>query len=233
VAIADAGGDSPAWQAPVRITVTATGNIDRGALAAAAERAFAEASSPAAAPPLAREDRVELAEPVPAPRIVFGWLAAAPSDAERAALRLAVIALAHEQHGRVARALLAETHVAVRVRGLLDVGEVASVAAIEAAPSVLHDVAEIERELDRALAGFAERGPTDAELASAKEQLRARLQAARARAGTGGEPRDAALARIAKVGERAEAVTADELRALVQKVFAKGRRVVVTTAPRR
>ena len=74
---------------------------------------------------------------------------------------------------------------------------------------------------------------TDADLASAKEQLRARLQAARARAGTGGEPRDAALAHIAAVRERAEAVTAEELRALVEKVFVKGRRVVVTTVPRR
>ncbi|APR84787.1 Membrane-bound lytic murein transglycosylase D precursor [Minicystis rosea] len=234
ISIADPGTDSPAFQAPLRVVVVASGPMDRGPLATAAERAFAEVmASHAAVSAPAREERIEVGEAVPSSRVLFGWLVPTSDENERAALRLAVIALAHEQLGRAARALLTETHVAVRVRGLLDAGATASVAAIEAAPSVLHDVTEVERELLRALEGFAERGPTDAELASAKEQLRARLQAARARAGTGGEPKDLALARIAKTGERAEAVTAEALRALVQKAFVKGRRVVVTTVPRK
>ncbi|MFT3766532.1 MAG: transglycosylase SLT domain-containing protein [Minicystis sp.] len=234
VSIADPGTDSPAWQTPLRITVMVGGQTDRGALAIAAERAFADVlASRAAVSAPAREERIELDEPVPSPRILFGWLVPTADEGERAALRLAVIALFHEQHGRAARALLAETHVAVRVRGLLDVGPLASVATVEAAPSVLHDVAAIERELGKAIEGFAERGPSDAELGVAKEQLRARLQAARARAGAGGEPKDAALARIARTGERADAVTGEALRTLVQRAFVKGHRVIVSTVPRR
>lgn len=233
VVIADAGGDSPAFRAPLLITVTASGAVDRAALAAAAERAFADVAGAAPPPaPLAREERIDLVAGVPSPRILFGWMAAAPSEGEQAALRLAILALAHEQHGRVARALVAETHVAVRVRGLLDAGSAATVVAIEASPSVLHDVGDVERELDRAVAGFAERGPTDAELASAKEQLRARLAAARGRAGSDGEPREAALARIARTSDLADRVTAEDLRAVVEKALSPGRRVVVTTRPR-
>jgi predicted Zn-dependent peptidase len=106
------------------------------------------------------------------------------------------------------------------------------VAAIEVVPAVLHDVTAVEQELDRAIEGFAERGPSAAELESAKAQLRSRLQAARSRAGSADEPREAALARIQRVAERADAMTADALQAVVKKVFAPGRRVVVTTSPR-
>jgi hypothetical protein len=109
------------------------------------------------------------------------------------------------------------------------------VAVIEAAPSVLHDVAAVEREVDRALAGFVERGPAEAELASAKEQLRARLQAAQARAGAGvgGEAREVALARVARLAAAADRLGGEELRAFVQRAFVRERRVVVITAPRR
>jgi predicted Zn-dependent peptidase len=234
VCIAEPGTESAAWQASLRVTVTVSGAGDRAALATEAERAFADAlTTRAGASPLAHEERVDLIEPVPSPRVLFGWLAPTPGEADRAALRLAVLALAHEQLGRVARALLAETHVAVRVRGLLDVGNTASVLAIEATPSVLHDVTIVERELDRALEGLFTRGLTEAELQSAKEQLRARLQAARSRAGTTGEPREAALAKITRAAESADAVTGEELRAFVEKVLAKNRRVVVTTSPRK
>ena len=234
VTIADPGAESAAFRAPLRITLTASGPVDRAALAPLVTRAFTGgAPSPGAVSALSREERIELSLTVPSPRVLFAWLAPSADEGDRAGLMLAMLALAHDEHGRVARALGAETHVAVRVRGLLDVGDVASVAAIEAAPSVLHDVAAVERELDRALDGFAACGPTEAELVTAKEQLRARFQAARGRAGQGGDPREVTIARIARHEERAAAVTAAELGALVGRVFAKGRRVVVVSRPRR
>jgi membrane-bound lytic murein transglycosylase D len=189
-----------------------------------------EGRAPAAIPP--REERVDVAETVPSPRVLFGWVAPSASEADRAALRLAVLGLAHNEVGKVARALVSETRVAVHVRGFLDLGERASVAAIEVVPAVLHTEADVERELGAAIAAFAERGPSQAELAAVKAQLRARLQAEEKRAGTGAEPRDAALARIARTAERAEAVTAEDLRALVKRVFSPVHRVVVTTTPR-
>jgi hypothetical protein len=214
------------------ITVTLDGPIDRAAAAAIAERAFAEALAPG--PPIAahpREDRIALTESVPSARVIFGWITPSTDD-EGAALRLALLALVHDELGRAARALVTDAHIAVRVRGILDLGPRASVAAIEAVPAVLHDVKEVEAELDRAIASFVERGPSAVELGAIKAQLRGRLQASLPHAGSPDEPRDAALARIARVEARAEALTAEELQAVVRKVFASGHRVVVTTGPR-
>ncbi len=216
-----------------RITLTVTGPVDRAALAAAAERAFAGVLDSRAAVTLPPgEDRLTLEENVPSPRVLFGWVAPSEDEADRAALRLAILAIAHNEVGRVARALVTERRVAVHVRGFLDLGERAGVVALEVVPAVLHDVADVEREADAALAAFAERGPSAAELSAVKAQLRVRLQAEQAHAGTTAEPRDVALARLARTGERAEAVTAEELAALVKRVFVPGHRVVVITGPR-
>lgn len=181
--------------------------------------------------PHPREERITVIAPVPSVRVLFGWIAPDAGD-EGAAVRLAMIALAHHELGRVARALVVERHVAVHLRGILDLGERAGVVAIEAVPAVLHDIGDIEEELDRALAGFIERGPTPAELEAAKAQLRSRFQASRSRAGSADEPKEAALARIQRLADRAEALTGQDLQAMVKKVFAPEHRVVVTTIPR-
>ncbi len=216
-----------------RITLTVTGPSERGALAEAAERAFAgvlDARAVVAIPE--GEARVTLDENVPSPRVLFGWVALAESDADRAALRLAILAVAHNEVGKVARALVAERRVAVHVRGFLDLGDRAGVAALEVVPAVLHDVADVERETDGALAALAEHGPTAAELAAVKAQHRARVQAELAHAGATGESREAASARLTRISALAEAVTAEELAAVMKRVFVPGHRVVVVTRPR-
>jgi predicted Zn-dependent peptidase len=104
--------------------------------------------------------------------------------------------------------------------------------AIEITPSVKYDVAAVEKELDRAVAAFADQGPSAPELAEAKAQLRARLDAERARAGSPEEPKARALARIARTAAGAEAVTGDDVTAVVKRIFSPAHRVVVTTQPR-
>ncbi len=148
-------------------------------------------------------------------------------------MRLAVLLLAHDRFGRISRTLIGDKHVAVHLRGSLEHLDRASVAALEAVPAVKYDVPAVEAELDRALDAFAADGPTAAELAEAKAQLRARLEAERGRAGTPDEPKDAALARIARILTRADAVTAEEIQSLAKRVFAKGHRVVIVTEPRK
>ena len=160
--------------------------------------------------------------------MIFGWVASATSEAERAALRLAVLGLAHNEVGAVARALVAGTRVAVHVRGFLDLGERAAVAAIEVGPG---GAPQRGRRPSARLSSTPRsprsriEAPRSAELAAVKALLRARLQAEEKRAGTAAEPRDAALARLARVRELAEAVSGDELAALVKRVFAPGHRV--------
>lgn len=220
-------------RAPLRVTVTIAGAIDRSAAAASAERSLADALSPRGPMSLhPREDRVTLTEPVPSPRVLFGWIAPLADMNDAATLRLAVLALAHNELGRAARALVAERHVAVHVRGMLDLGERAGIVAIESVPAVLYDVAAVERELDRAIEAYAESGPTPQELTALKAQLHARLVAERARPGYPGDAKEVTLARLQRTDERAAQVTAEELKAFVKKVFARGHRVIVVTNPR-
>ncbi len=169
---------------------------------------------------------------MPSPRILFGWLAPTATDAERATLRLAILAIAHNEVGKVARTLVAEKHVAAHVRGFLDLGDRASVAALEVTPAVMHDEADAERETDAALAAFLDHPPTDSDLAAVKAQHRARIQAEQSHAGATGEPKETALARLSRISERAEAVTAEELSAMAKRVFVPAHRVVVITRPR-
>jgi hypothetical protein len=173
---------------------------------------------------------VTLTEPLPSPRVVFGWLVPDAGD-EGAGLRLSLLALCHHEHGRLSRALVADTHVAVHVRATLDLGARASVLGIEAVPAVLYDVAAVERELDRALSAFVAGGPSAAELETAKGLLRGRLAGEVARAGAGEEAKEAALARLGRVKARAEAMSAEDLRAVVERALPGGHRVVVVTQP--
>ncbi len=178
----------PPPQGAIRATVRLS-FADRRAAAAAAPRALGSALDPGpSSPPFPREDRVTVIDAVPSPRVIFGWIGPPGDDASSPALRLGMLLLAHDRFGRAARALVSESHVAVHVRGSIENLPRASVAAIEIAPSVKYDVAAVEKELDRAVAAFADQGPSAPELAEAKAQLRARLDAERARAGSPDEP---------------------------------------------
>jgi soluble lytic murein transglycosylase-like protein len=182
---------------------------------------------------IAHEDRVGLTLPVPSPRVIFGWIGPPLGDGGGAPIKLALLLLAHHDFGRVSRALISEKHVAVHLRGLLDIGDRGSVLCLEAVPAVQYDVSAVERELDRALDRFVEAGPTGPELLAAKEQLKSRLEAERGRGAGVGETKGETEARIQRTAERAEAVTGDELRALVKEVLARDRRIVVTSTPRK
>jgi soluble lytic murein transglycosylase-like protein len=180
----------------------------------------------------AGEERVKLTLPVPSMRVVFAWIGPGAGNGGGAAMKLAMLSLGHHEFGRASRVLIQERHVAAHFRGLLDMGERASVAAFEVVPSVQYDVAAVERELDKVLGDYADKGPTGPELIAAKQQLKSRLDAERGRAGGGGETKAEALARIQRTAEKAEAVTAEELRALVKEVMAADKRVIVTSVPR-
>jgi hypothetical protein len=222
----------PSAEASLRVTVTLSGQDPRAAVEA--ERAFGhvlDATHAAIAVPL-REDRAALVEPVPATRVVLAWLVPTATDAERAVLRLAMLAVAHNEVGTVARLLVADKHVAAHVRGFVDLGDRASVAALEIVPAVPHSAAEVEAEVDVGLASFADRGPSPAELVAVKAQHRARVQGERARAGSTAEPRDAALARLARLSDQVEGVTGESLAALVKRALTPGHRIVVVTSPR-
>ena len=223
----------PPPEGALRVTVHLT-SADRKTAASLAPRALASVLDLGpVSPPFPREDRVTVPLAVPSSRVLFGWIGPPGDDAASPALRLGMLLLAHDRFGRAAHALVSESRVAVHVRGSIENLPRASVVAIEITPSVKYDVEAVERELDRAIAAFASQGPSAPELAEARAQLRARLDAERARAGSPDEPKAAALARIARAEAGAEAVTSDDVAALVKRVFSPAHRVVVTTIPLR
>jgi hypothetical protein len=222
----------PPPQGALRVTVHLVA-ADRAIAAGLAPRALASALERGPVSPVfPREDHLAVSEPVPSPRVLFGWIGPPGDDASSPALRLGMLLLAHDRFGRAARALVSESHVAVHVRGSIENLPRASVVAIEIAPSVKYDVAACEKELDRVLVAFADQGPTAAELGEAKAQLRARLDVERAHAGTPEEPKALALARIARTAARAESATESEIAAVVKRILSPAHRVVISTEPR-
>jgi len=217
----------------LRITVRIEGATDAARTRLAAERTLGgvlRAGAPV--PPIARDARSEVVEAVPSPRVLFGWLAPPEGDPSEGALRLSLVLLTQGPLGRVSRALTSGRKVAARVTGALELGSRASVLAIELTPGVSHDVAEAEREMDRAIDALAGEGPSDDELAAAKGAVRDRLSGELARAGATLEPKDAAAARVRLLRRAVDDATTAEVRELVKKVLKDAHRVAVSTKPR-
>jgi soluble lytic murein transglycosylase-like protein len=217
----------------LRVRVTVAGVADKERATRSAERAFAGVFRGAAVAPHPREERVSVSDAVPASRVLFGWIGPGEDEGSAAVMRLAMMMLAHNKNGRVARALVSEKFVASHVRGSLDATSRATIAVIEVVPAVPHDAEDVVRELTLAIEKFADAGPNPMELRSGKEVLRAFLQGERARAGTGAEPKNVAVARIDRLAKAVEDLAEGDVRAMVKKVFSPQHRVIVVTTPRR
>lgn len=191
-----------------------------------------------------REERVVLEEAVPAPRALYGWIAPGEGDESDSAMRVAMEILIGPKTARLERALVEQGHVAAAVKGTLDLGARASIAAIEVTPAVPHDVTQCELRLDAELSAMANAGPTAQELAVAKALIRHRVQREIA-SGAGpivaGAPRTANSARIRSAlnpgaNERLIAqideVSAQSVRQVVRRMLAREHRVVIVSTPK-
>ncbi len=217
----------------MRVTVKVDGPARRGDVAVQAKRAFAILESPMPElAPHAKVDRVTATSGTTSPRLLYGWIAPHEGDASEAALRVALVWLAHNQNGRLARALV-QKGIAAHLKGALDLGEGASVASFEIDAAVPHDANDVERAVDAELDAAAAGAPGANDLSAAKDVLRVILRGERARPGRAGETREAAAARVDAVARKAEDVSPDDVRAIIKKVFAPEHRVIVTIAPRR
>jgi predicted Zn-dependent peptidase len=145
---------------------------------------------------------------------------------------------------RLDKVLKEERQLASLVKGALDIGPRASVAAIELSAAVPHELSEVEARMDAEIAALGEAGPTGAELGLAKALLKLRIQKDIASA-TGpvvaNAPRSAVSARIRRMlqpgsAERLMAaideVNAAAVKAIVKRTLSKNNRVVVTTNPK-
>jgi soluble lytic murein transglycosylase-like protein/predicted Zn-dependent peptidase len=228
-----------------RASILLVGDVDRARAEPLVTRAAGtlSRSTDDAVPPHPSEERVTVEQAVPSARALYGWIAPAEGDANDVAMRVTFEILASVKYGRL-HAALVDRKLAADVRGALDLGPRASVAVLEIAPAVPHDVPEVEAAMDAAIAALAKDGPTNKELAIAKALLRIRLEKEReAEHGTilAGAPLSANGARIRaalapglldRVLDALDRVDAREVRAMARRVLARDHRVVVTTLPR-
>ncbi|WP_437663895.1 transglycosylase SLT domain-containing protein [Sorangium sp. So ce1182] len=228
-------------------TIALSGDVSRAAvepaLARALQRVAAEPERPVGPHP--REERLVVEDAVPAPRLLYGWLAPPEGGADEASLRVAMEILTGPRVARLAKALAAEGQLATEVTGRLSLGARASVAAVELTPAPSRSAAELEQRLDAELASLAASGPTWKELSLAKALLRLDLEKELARRSAVAPP--AASARpitdlrlraaldpgsVPRLLRALEEVDLADVRAVVARTFRREHRVIVTTWPR-
>jgi predicted Zn-dependent peptidase/soluble lytic murein transglycosylase-like protein len=195
-------------------------------------------------PPHPREERIAVEDGVPSPRALYGWIGPKEGDPGDAPMRVAMEILIGPKNPRLDKVLKEERQLASLVKGALDIGPRASVAAIELSAAVPHELSEVEARMDAEITALGEAGPTGAELGLAKALLKLRIQKDIASA-TGpvvaNAPRSAVSARIRRMlqpgsAERLMAaiddVNAAAVKAIVKRTLSKSNRVVVTTNPK-
>ncbi|WP_437517234.1 transglycosylase SLT domain-containing protein [Sorangium sp. So ce1099] len=227
-------------------TIALSGDVSRAAvepaLARALQRVAAEPERPVGPHP--REERLVVEDAVPAPRLLYGWLAPPEGGADEASLRVAMEILTGPRVARLAKALATEGQLATEVTGRLSLGAHASVAAVELTPAPSRSAAELEQCLDAELASLAASGPTWKELSLAKALLRIDLEKELARRSAVAPPASArpitdlrlraaldpgSLPRLLRALEEVDLA---DVRAVVARTFGREHRVIVTTWPR-
>jgi predicted Zn-dependent peptidase len=217
-----------------RITLSIHGSAERKAIDEGLARALGSFSLGAGAPfgPHPREERRTVTAAVAYSRLLVGWIAPRRGDPREAAMRLALVVLLHGKVGRAQRALGLERRVAVRVRGVLELGQRGSVAAIEVVPAAPHNPAAALAALDQVIEEVS-RGPTPEELGAAKAVLAASLEKERLRAAAAGALKEQRVREVDSLRSAIASATADDVRNAVKDVLSREHRVIVVTEPRK
>lgn len=166
---------------PNNAVLSIVGDVDEAAAIAKAERYFGHIDEgdapkremPSALPPVARLQRADVVEDVPAPAV---WLAVrlpadAPDSRELAAVSLACAILGEGETSRLYRRLVRQDEVALAAgMGVnpLVAGNSLGLASVRAVPG--RDLDEVIATYEDVLVRFAAEGPTDDELAVARAQ---------------------------------------------------------------
>jgi zinc protease len=181
-------------------------------------------------------------EDVQLPQVVFAWTTPPAYSEQEPALDLALRILATGKASRLYQGLVV-TGAANLVASALDANQVTSVAEVIVRGASGKSIAELETELARHIEGLSQLGPTEDELQRAKRTVRLELASELQRLNAnGGEGGRAGLlqrfnhylgdpAQLEKWVARYEAVTRDEVRAVVQRWLTPQRRVTVVTQP--
>lgn len=235
-------------RAGARASLTVTGDVDEGYVQRLAAALLGSIPGPGDPPPRAPSpERLFVEAPVPAPRLLLGWIVEAPSAADEAAIRVAVELLESAKIARLHRALVLDAGLALSAHaGLEQVAQRTWVVTVELGVAPGHTADELERALDTELArlsaGGADASDRAAAIAEARERLDEEIAAAGSVTGPAGDASSALAASLrralrpdhgAEVQRRLDAVSATALGAALGRHLSGDRRAIVITTPAR
>ncbi|HEX3595838.1 MAG TPA: pitrilysin family protein [Polyangiaceae bacterium] len=241
-----------AFYSPSNATLAIAGDFDPAIARGWIERYFASlASSPrpstrlSLTPPLTASVRKNVEEPVQLARVALGWLTPPAYSPDDTVLDLVATLLAGGKATTLYQNLVVKQKVASDVAAALDSNRLTSMFEIDETVAAGTPPKNAEDALDKALAAFATKGPTAAELDRAKRQIRLHVLTDLQRLdGDGGESgRAGTLQRMNEyLGdpgklpayiERMNAVTAEDIKRVTRQFLTPSNAVIVTTIPRR
>ncbi|MDB5748807.1 MAG: peptidase [Massilia sp.] len=176
--LADVRDFFTSYYGPNNASIVIAGDIDKARTRALVSKYFGSLQrGPAvvrpqvATPPITVEKRLVVPDRVELPRVYMGWLtppAYQPGDAE-----LAVLAqiLAGGKSSRLYKSLVYERQIAQDVDANQDSRALTSAFTIEVTARIGHTPAELETAIDAELAALRDKGPSDAEVERARNQI--------------------------------------------------------------
>ena len=213
----------PTWA--LDTTVSLRGPIDATEHAAALEKAFAGTFESAKPPGLAPAARVSVGEG--SRHLLVGWVAPPLTAKNEAASYLAFMIACHNKVGRLHRALRHDRALAARVNCSLELAPQATVGWVIASPAMPNTVGDAEKAVDEAIAKLFKDGPTDQEVAVARERLRVELARERELATIRGLPKSRVAAVNDRILARAKTATKSDVAAAARALFQKEHRIAV------
>jgi zinc protease len=234
------------YYGPNNASIVIAGDIDKAKTRALVAKYFgsfrksAKVAPPrVTTPPITREKRITVADRVELPRLYLGWLtppAFQPGDAE---LQVLAQILAGGKSSRLYKNLVYERQIAQEAAAAQNSNALTSTFVIDATARPGHDLAELQEAIDAELKALRDTGPSDAEIARAKNTIEtAMLSAIEKLGGNGlanqineynqytGDP-----GYLPKDVERLRRVTSADVRRVAQRYLGRDARVVVLGVP--
>lgn len=238
------------YYSPSNATLTLAGDFDPDSARALIQRYFGPLPSApkppsrrSVTPPLAKETRRVVDEPVELAKLTMAWITPPVFTPDDVALDIVSAILAGGKATRLYQDLVVRRRISPEVDVWLDSNQLASTFQVEALASRGAEPAALEQAIDGVLAELASRGPSPDELARAKTGIRFGALSTLQRLNDGGGDRGRAgllqtfnhylgdPGRLPQYMRDVESVRAEDVQRAVDKHLGRNARVVVTTRP--
>lgn len=215
----------PTWALKTRIVVK--GPYDADDIESAVESAFGDALVPSRASQLASSSRGAVSNG--APHLLVGWASQPLTVDNEAASRLAFLLACHDRIGKLRASVKSSTDTTTRVLCSIETATLGTAAWFFVQPAAPLDVAGAESALSKAVQALTTTSPTDAELATARQQLRVELAKERDSAGVRMIPGHWVQTENERITTALDGVEPEDVLRASRRLFNKDHEVVVTS----